>query len=233
MKNIILSGAVALTFVACSNPTAVESTQTVDTSFEDAILRKALVRNDVATALVSINFILEKDSTRHGLYDTLFQFYYEMQNPSGLADVGQVLLQKTPNDLSILEGTATGLLALQEYPAALELENRMFAISGDLRLKLQTATLLFEMRQVEASRAEIQYILDHRETADTMKIEQPMPSFENRTQKVKMTAVAYFSLGQIEMELGNKKAALANFNKALNADPRFDMAATAILQLDK
>lgn len=232
MKNLFIFGLVAIAF-ACNTPESKETTKTVDTTFEDAILKKALVRNDVATALVSINRILEMDSSRYGLYDTLFQFYYEMQNPSGLADVGQILLQKTPNDLAVLEATAAGLISLQEYPAALELENRMFAVSGDLRLKLQIATLLFEMKQIDAARAEIQYVLDHREIADTMKVEQPMPSYENRTQKVNMTAIAYFSLGQLEMELGNKKAAISNLNKALNADPRFDMAATAILQLDK
>lgn len=233
MKNLLIFGLVALTF-ACNNaPAPNETVKTPDTSFEDAILTKALNRNDVATALVMINQILEKDSSRGGLYDTLFQFYYEMQNPAGLADVGQILLKTQPNDLAILEATAAGLISLQEYPAALELENRMFAISGDMRLKLQIATLLFEMQQVEAARAEIQYVLDHREIADTMKVEQPMPSYENRTQKVNMTAIAYFSLGQLEMELGNKRAAIANLNKALVADPRFDMAASAILQLDK
>ncbi len=233
MKNLLICGLVALTFACNTTPEAAESAKTIDTSFEDAILTKALNRNDVATGLVMINQILEKDSSRHGLYDTLFQYYYEMQNPAGLADVGQILLKDKPNDLAILEATAAGLISLQEYPAALELENRMFAVSGDLRIKLQIATLLFEMQQVDAARSEIQYVLNHREAADTVKVEQPMPSYENRTQKVNMTAIAYFSLGQLEMELGNKKAAIANLNKALKADPRFDMAATALLQIDK
>ena len=198
---------------------------------EDIILQKAIRRGDVGTALNNAHIILEKDSTRTGLYDTLFQFYLEMENPRGVADVGQIILQHKPNDLNILEPTAMGLAAMMEYDKALALNQRMFAITGDLRLKITIATLLFEMRKVDEARAEIQWIVDHREISDTMKVDQPSPAFG--TQKISMLAVAYYSFGQIEFTLGNKKEASKYFYKALAIEPRYDMAATAIGEINK
>lgn len=222
-----------LFLAACSSAPLQEDGKVMNTEMEDAILKKALVRNDVATALVCIHQILEKDSSRHSLYDTLFQFYIEMQNPSGMADVGMILLEKSPNDLATLEATSAGLTALGEYPAALELEKRIFTVSGDPRFKIRIATLLFELQQVEEAKKEINWLLENRQTVDTVLVEQPMPSMQNKTQKVSMRAIAYFSLGQIEMELGNKRKAIEYWNKAMEVEPRYDMAASAILEASK
>lgn len=227
MKQLFFYGLIALAFVACSSPAETNTqTDSPDTRFEDAILQKAIKRGDVATALNHTHIILEKDTSRTGLYDTLFQFYLQMENPQGVADVGQILLQTKPNDLAILESTAMGLSAIMEYEKALELHQRMFAITGDPRLKITIATLLFEMKKIEEARAEIQWLVDHPELTDTMKVEQPSPAFG--TQKISMMAVAYYSFGQIEFTLGNKNAAIKFWQKALQISPKYDMAATAI-----
>ncbi|MHB1277978.1 MAG: tetratricopeptide repeat protein [Bacteroidia bacterium] len=231
MKQILYFGLFATTFIACSTPGSAPKTEAVNTQMEDTILQKAIRRGDVATALSNIHIIMEKDSTRTGLNDTLFQFYLQMENPQGVADVGQILLQSKPNDLDILEPTAMGLSAIREYEKALVLHQRMFAITGDPRLKITIATLLFEMKKIDEARAEIQWIVDHREISDTMKVEQPSPAFG--TQKISMLAVAYYSFGQIEFTLGNKKEALKFWHKALSIEPRYDMAATAINEINK
>ncbi len=231
MKLILYFGLIASAFVACSTPGTESKTEAPDTRFEDAILQKAIKRGDVATALNHAHIILEKDSTRTGLYDTLFQFYFQMENPIGVAEVGQILLQTKPNDMDVLEATAMGLSAIQEYDKALVLHRRMFAITGDPQLKLTIATLLFQMKKIDEARTEIQWIVDHREISDTMKVEQPSQAFGS--QKISMLAVAYYSFGQIEYELGNKKEALKYWHKALATEPRYDRAATSINQINK
>jgi tetratricopeptide (TPR) repeat protein len=233
MKKLVYFGLLSSAFIACSNPATETKTTSADTRFEDAILQKAIKRNDVGTALNTIHIILEKDTSRIGLYDTLFQYYFQMQNPEGVADVGQILLQSKPNDIDILEATAMGLSAITEYEKALVLHQRMFAITGDPRLKITIATLLFELKKIDEARAEINWIIEHREVSDTMKVDQPSPSFKDRTQKISMHAIAYYSLGQIEFTLGNKKNALKYWNKALEIAPNYDLAATSIIELDK
>lgn len=232
MKQLVYFGLLASAFFACSTPATETKTEMVDTRFEDAILEKAMKRNDVGTALNTIHVILEKDTTRITLYDTLFQLYLDMQNPAGLADVGLILLQTKPNDLAILEATSAGLTSTMQLDKALEIERRMFAISGDPRLKIRIAMILFEQKQTDLARQEIQWVIDHREVSDTMRIEQAMPSVKDKTQMVSMRAIAYYTLGELEMGVGNKKEAIRLLNKALEVDPRFDMAATALLQID-
>lgn len=227
MSAVLLSG-----IMSCSNPAATESEgKSVDTSMEDAMLQQALKRTDVATTLVMANTILEKDSSRTGLYDTLFQVYYEMQNPAGLADVGEVLLKTQPNNIEYLEPTIAGLISLQDYQKALMLQDRMFSITGDLRIKMQMATVHFEMQDFKSAYEEVMFVIDHKTVADTIKVEQMMPSVPNKTQMVSLTALAYFSLGQLEYSEGKKQAAIKHIQKALALEPRYDLAASTLLEI--
>lgn len=232
MKYFLIIGIAASSFFACSTPAEETKSEKQSTQLEDSILSKAMRRGDVATALVSMNTILEKDTSRTGLYDTLFQIYLEMENVQGLSEIGQILLETKPNDLAILEATSAGLTSTMQLDKALELENRMFAITGDPRLKIRIASLLFELKQVDAARKEIQWVVDHREVSDTMTAEQPSPSYQNRTQKINLRAIALYSLADLEMRLGNKKAAIGYLNRALDAEPKYDLAATTLLQID-
>lgn len=233
MKYLVISGIVLSSLFACSNP-SVENNKSdlVDTSMEDAMLQKAVKRTDVATALVMANTILAKDSTRTGLYDTLFTFYYEMQNAPGLADVGLILLESKPNEMSYLEPTSAALSLMGEFDKAIELDRRMFAITGDLRIKVQIANNFAQAGNFADAKKEIQFIIDNKAAADTIKMEQPMPSMGgNKTQKVSLTAMSYLSLGQIALAEENKKEAVKQLNKAMAIQPNYDAAATMLLQL--
>src|SRR5690606_19587095 len=130
-------------------------------------------------------------------------------------------------DIHVLEPTAIAYESIMELSKALELEQRLFSISGDPRWKLKTAGILFAQNNVEAARADIQWVIDNKQVTDTIVVEQPQPSDQNKIQKVKIRALAYYMLGELEMRMENRKAAIRYFNKALEVDGHYDMAAMA------
>lgn len=233
MKQLFFFGLLASAFIACSTPGTESNTETADTHMEDAILQKAIKRNDVATILNTIHVIMEKDSTRTGLNDTLFEFYVQMQNPEGASDVGQIILASRPNDPKVLEPTAIALSAIMQYDKSLVLHQRLFALSGDPRIKLNNADLLYAMNRMDEARTEINWIIEHREVSDTMMVDQPSPTGKDGIQQISMLAVGYYSLGKLEYALGNSKKALAHWNKAWEIAPRYHLAADAILKYGK
>lgn len=233
MKQILYFGLIATAFIACSTPGTESKTEAADTRMEDAILKKAMKRRDVATILNTIHVIMEKDSTRTGLNDTLFEYYVQMQNPEGAADVGQIILASRPNDTKILEPTAIALSAIMQYETSLVLHQRLFALSGDPRIKLNNADLLYAMNRIDEARAEINWIIEHREVTDTMMVDQPSPTGKDGVQQISMLAVGHYSLGKLEHALGNTKKALVHWNKAWEIAPRYHLAAESILKYGK
>lgn len=227
--------ALSLLFTACKNNQNPISSSQSDSSIatDEKLLQIALKRKDLPTALVSINRILLADSSRTTLKDTLFGLYEEMQNAYAVADLGMELLAKEPDDLYYLEATTQGLELIGNLPEAEKLYNKMFALTGDLRLKLALARNQFNQEKVQEAEQNIQYVIGKRNIADTIKLEQPMLSEKNRTQMVKLSALAYQMLADLHYQTGNKKAAIANLEKALEVDQYFDGAAVMLLEIQR
>lgn len=222
----------SLSLVACKDTASGPSSSSdVDTSMEDTLMRTALDRKDFPTALICINTILYKDTTRVELYDTLFNIYNATQNPYAVADVGQKILKLRPNDLDILEPTAAAFEILGSLVPAFELEQRMFSINGDPELKLLMANNLFNQNHVQGAMAELQWIIDNRAKTDTVTTKQPRYENPEQSQEVKIRAVAHYMMGQIFYQNGDKKSALAQMNKANEIDPYYDAAAAAVIEL--
>ncbi len=232
--SILLFLGLSIAWTACDTPKEKEkkSSTSPDTSFEDQLLDKAFVRKDYATAFVAINTILLKDSTRTGLKDTLFDLYYQQQNIYGLADLGQEILKTDPNDEVILEGTAIAMEALGKIPESIMLQERLFAISGDPRLKLTIANAYASMGDIQKAKDNVNWILNSDNPAlDTMTIEQQTLDNSGRSQKVKIKANAHYMMGIIHYRENKKNQAVAEAEKALQISPYFDMAAELIKEV--
>ncbi len=234
MKKALLFAVIPVIMLgACNQNDTTETVKEDKSSTDEMLMHQALNRRDYPTALVSINRILATDSTRKQLYDTLFAIYNELQNPYAVADVGPLILKDRPNDLQILEPTAAAFEILGEFSLALELEDRLFAITGDPQLKLQIASNQFNQGNIEGAKASLEWVLDNRQQTDTVKVEQPMPTVPDKTQKIRIRAIAYYMLGNLYMQTNNRNKAKQSFEAALQIEPFYDMAATSLLELEK
>src|SRR5690606_33438923 len=133
-----------------------------------------------------------------------------------------------PNDQEVLTATASAFEMLEEFPAALELEKRLFAVGGNPRLKLQMAQNLFMQGDINGANAEIQWVLDNRQITDTVIIQQPRTD-TREMQQIKIRAAAYYILGEMYLQLGKKAEARKAFNEAIKIEPYYDMAARRLL----
>jgi tetratricopeptide (TPR) repeat protein len=221
----------ALFVSACQTGSAPDS-QKPDTSLEEKLLQQAFLRKDYATAIVSINTIMARDTARTDLYDTLFILYSELQNPYAVVDVGQHLLKKTPDDLVVLETMSQAYELTGDLAPAAELYKRLFSITGDPRIKLALAGNYFNQGNIEATEAELRWVIDNRQASDTIRIEQPMVSVGNdKTQKIKLPAMAHFMMAQMYAQTGQKQKAISSLNQALKVEPYYDLAASLLLEL--
>lgn len=236
MKNILYIGLIgAVLFGACQNPSEekeVETKVNSNTELEDRMLKKAVDREDLYTMLYCINTILEKDSSRTALYDTLFNIYVQMQNAYGIADVGPILLKKDPNDLEVMEPTAMAYEYLEEFKQAIEIEQRMYRLNGNPALKLQIAQNKYKMQDIQGAKDDIQWVLDNRQLTDTIRIDYPMLT-ANRMQKVKIRAIAYSLMGDMAYQLGEKARAIDFYDKSTKVDQNFEYANQMYIDLKR
>lgn len=233
MKKNLFYALTAIGFLAACTAETKEIEEPVkeDLSFYESQVQTALDRKDIPTALVNLNYILGKDSSRKGLRDTLFYLYAETQNTFGVANVGSEILKYRPNDLTILEPTSEAMKLNGEFGTAANIQEHMFGITGDPRLKLMMAESYAYQENIPKAEESIRWVIDNYTGKDTIKIERPMVSEQNRTQKIKMTAVAHQYLAQIYAETGQKSKALVELDKALAIEPYYDLALTLKLDL--
>lgn len=236
MKKIFASALLAIVvFSACnenkSEDTSSSETKSVDVSFEEKQVQQALNRQDYTTALVNINYILAKDSTRKGLRDTLFSIYGQAQNIFAIADIGPEILKDRPDDLSILEPTAQAFLYLEEFKLASEIQERMFKITNDPQIKLMLGQTYVYMQDYPKAKECYNWVIENPNISDTIRYEMPMSDNPKKTQKIKVKAIAHSTLAQLLYQEGQKKAALAELEKATKIEPYFDGALKMIYEL--
>ncbi|TNE82384.1 MAG: hypothetical protein EP332_00470 [Bacteroidetes bacterium] len=227
MKKNFIYALAAFSMLAACKPEVKEVEEpkaTEDLSFYVKQVQTALDRKDIPTALVNLNYVLGKDSTRQGLRDTLFFLYTEMQNTYGMANVGAEILKYRPNDLTILEPTAEAMKLNGEFGLAINIQEHIFGLTSDPRVKLMVAESYAYQQNIDKAEENIRWVIDNFSGKDTIKIERPMVSEQNRTQKIKMTAVAHQYLAQIYAETGQKAKALSELDKALAIEPYYDLA---------
>lgn len=226
MKKNLVYALAAVSILAACKPEQNETNEPVkeDLSFYENQVQTALDRKDIPTALVNLNYILGKDSTRQGLRDTLFYLYAETQNTFGVANVGSEILKYRPNDLSVLEPTAEAMKLNGEFGTAVNIQEHMFSLTSDPRIKLMVAESYAYQENIQKAEESIRWVIDNYTGKDTIKIDRPMVSEQNRTQKIKMTAVAHQYLAQIYAETGQKGKALVELEKALAIEPYYDLA---------
>ena len=205
-----------------------------ETSLEEKIYRKAIERNDATTMLYAINAILAKDSTRTELLDTLLELYAGLGNPVGSALVAEDLLVKRPKDEKLLMVAAQAYQSVQEFGKAAYYYERLLEVNPDYEIQYQLGVIYVYMGDEKNMLKHLNNIVSNSKEADKFTVEQQQPSRpDGKTQHVKLSAAALFSIGYYYDEKGEDSKAIEYYRKALQVDKYYDNPAKRILDIKR
>lgn len=235
MKKIVyLSLVLFIGLTACKDEKSSSSSENPEggkkKSDAEILAETAMRRNDFTSALVHINQLLLEDSTKTVWMDTLYAIYEQAQNPYAMVDVGEKIIQIRPNDTTLWAPLSQAYALIGDFPKALDMQNRLFDRSKDLRWKLMTANTHYSMGNPMEARNAIQFVINQKAEADKIKIEEPITG-SDKFQNIKLTAVAYKMMAAIALEEGNNKEAQAMLDKAIEIEPNYDQAYAMVKQI--
>lgn len=208
------------------------SGKSTDTAIEDQLYKDAIERKDLYTMLYAINTILVKDSSRTELLDTLMYVYYELGNPVASGILADKIIAKNPSNVDALKVAAEAFTSDGSLEKALVYLERLYSLESDPKVAYRIGTIYANLGNEAKAIEAMGVIINNPTEMDEIKIEQPAPSMQGKTQNIKLRAVAHSMLGIMYFEaLKNKTKAMEQFGKALQVEPNYDLAATYLLEI--
>ncbi len=176
--------------------------------------------NDAAVAKAALYQMLAMNPTNTALLDTLALMYYEFQQYTSAALVSQDAASINPDDALANEIAALSFDNLGLKDRAVKYYERMYLQTTDVGVLYRMAFLQFELKRFNEATASVDGLID---SEDTKNQKVYFPKEDKTQQEISLLAGAYRLKGMIEKELGNVENAKANFNKALEISPDFEI----------
>jgi tetratricopeptide (TPR) repeat protein len=219
-KLIVLTLLISQVIVAQKKITS-ESLKIEDITIQKEVLKQAVKYNDGVTAINSLHKIIVLEGKTSTYKDSLAIIYFKINNFSSSYLVSQEVLEKKPNDLTMLAINAESLKNLGDNKKAISVFETLFGLSKNQYHGYQLANLQLELKRLNEAKETIDQILLCEEIKDLV-IQFP---FDNENvQNVPIKAAIYNLKGIIFYELKENDLAKKAFQDAINIYPNFVVA---------
>ena len=197
---------------------------------QQSIYSKALTYNDYTVARTALFNMMELQPNNNGLLDTLALLYFEQRQYISSGIVAQEAAQKNPNNLLALELAGTSFENVGLRDKELEHFEKLYLKNQKISVLYKIAFLQYQMKRYNDADASSDIIIK-----DPEALELPMVfgKSDKTTQQVKMIAAAYRVKALVAYDQQKKEVALQYFKKALEYSPEFEIAASAVTELEK
>ena len=189
--------------------------------FPAKLYHQAIKFGDVGTAISAMQSLLVWDSTKTDCYDTLAGLYYHSQNYAQAIQSGQVILDKKPDDLKILQIVSHSYQYLGRQDLAIPFYLKIAQLQPDPVIHYEIAACYFAIKDYSKINPYIDKIMADKKS-DTTKVTISFNRGRDQ-QDVPVKAACYNLLGTLSADQHNKSEALKNFNLALLLYPDFQL----------
>ena len=184
------------------------------------ILNNSLEFNDLAVATQATYALMALEPDNGFRIDTLTAIYFQRGAYPQVVMVGSKILETRPDDLKITEMVAISKAQLGASMEALTDYESLFKQSNDIFHLYEIASLQYTVRRYGECETSIQRLLTSPEVAD----KEVTLNFKQGSQNVPMKAAVYNLYGVLQLDQGNKEAAIGHFKQAVQLFPEFFLA---------
>jgi len=185
------------------------------------ILKQAAKYNDGAAAINSLHQIIALEGENSVYKDSLAIVYYRIGNFSSSHLLSKELLNKKPNDITLLEINAISLKQLNATKEAISAYETLFNLTKNMYHGYELAFLQYNIKRLAESGNTLSRALQCEDIKD---ISIQMPYGKNQAQNVPLKAAAFNLYGIVLFELKDNKNAQLSFDEALKIFPDFQTA---------
>jgi tetratricopeptide (TPR) repeat protein len=183
---------------------------------------QAIKFGDVGTAIHAMQSLLAWDSSHKSYYDTLAILYFHSQNYPQAIQSAQVILDKDPNNIKLLQIVAHGYQYLGRQDMAIGYYTKLEAIKPEPLVYYELASSYLFLRDTGKINLYIGKIMNDKRS-DTTKVHITFNQGHNE-EDVPVKAASYNLLGTLLMNENNKEQAKAEYSRALEIEPHFALA---------
>jgi tetratricopeptide (TPR) repeat protein len=205
---------------SCKNPNSAHDQKLIDHDIR--MYHQAIKFGDVGTAIHAMQSLLAWDSTHTSYYDTLAVLYFHSQNFPQAIQSAQVILDKDPKSVKLLQITAHSYQYLNRHDMAIAYYTKLEEIKPDPLVYYELASSNFYIRDVAKVMDYTGKIMADKRS-DTTKVNISFNQGREQ-QDVPVKAAACNLLGTMEMNRDRKTEAAENYKKALQIFPDFGLA---------
>lgn len=219
------------TVVTPSQNTATNTVSKKDTvDYDLRVYGNAVSLGDFYTAITAIHYKYAKDSSIRWL-DTLSRLYFSGNMIRQAVLTAEIVIQKQPNNTSMLELLALSYSGLGDSKSALAKYEKLFELTQKPYYQYQCAVEEFNLGRVGECEARIKAIQSN-PAAEKDKIN-INPGQGTAPEQVIIKAAALNLLGVMQMKLGKNEDAKKSFEASLKLAPEFSLAKGNLEALNK
>jgi tetratricopeptide (TPR) repeat protein len=221
MKYFISCLLFAVTFFTSAQKLTTQAYKNIEQVKHKNIVKQALLYNDAATAINSMHTIIALEGANSSYKDSLALTYFRAKNFVSCHLLTKELLQKTPNNLALLEINAISLQNLRATKEAITAYETLFAKTNNMYHGYQLANLQFDIKRLAEANTTITKVLS------CNVLENALLQFnvdKETTQQVPLKAAAYNLQGLLAFQLKDTAMAASAFKAALEITPDFALA---------
>ena len=213
---VLFSGVIAQE----TEKTATDSLPPLDLQRQIFVYSMAKKYGDEDMAKVALYNILAQAPSNVAILDSLALMYFEKQNFSSAALVTQDILAINPNDMLAIEIAATSFDNLGVKERAIDYYEKLYLGNQSLGLLYQIAFMQFELKRFIEANTNIDQIMNN---SEALNVKLYFSKSQTETQEIPLLAAMHRLKAMMALENGNKEEASAQFNKALEISPDFEV----------
>ena len=198
---------------------------------ETKLYHQAIKFGDVGTAIHAMQSLLVWDSTKKDYYDTLALLYFHSQNYPQAIQSAQVILDKQPDNIKLLQIVAHSCQYLGRQDLAIPYFTKVADKQPGPAINYEIASCYFFARDFKKVTSYIDKIMADK-SSDTVKVNITFNQGHDQ-QDVPVKAACYNLLGTLAMNVNIKDQALTNYKNALKIFPDFELAKQNIDYIEK
>lgn len=205
-------------------------TQKDSVDYDLRVYANAVNLGDFYTAISAIHYKYAKDSNIRWL-DTLARLYFSGNMIRQAVLTAEVVVQKQPNNISMLELLALSYSGLGDSKSGLAKYEKLFELTQKPYYQYQCAVEEFNLGRVGECEARIKAIQSN-PAAEKEKININIGQGQ-APQQVSIKAASLNLLGVLQMKLGKNEDAKKSFEASLKLEPNFALAKGNLEALNK
>lgn len=186
--------------------------------------------NDMDVAKDALYSMISMDPNDDSLKMVLCYYYFEQNQYASSLFVSMDLLARHPDNSDALKINAMSYENMGVRDKAIDAYESLYLKTSEVDVLYQAALLQFELSRYNECKASLDIVLKDPQ-AKAIKLK--FAKNETEQQEVTLESAAYNVMGMMEKQQGNMDEAKQNFEKALELEPEFELAAQNLKDVSK